>query len=203
MSYNSPMFKRTPAGLNGWLSPLWLTLLVCSSVAFSLRFACATPFAAFSAAAALTLDRRDAVLLTGGAWFANQLVGFTLLNYPCTLSSIGWGLALGLAAMLATFGARWATRACEGLPWVAGYLAALLAAFAVFEGVLFMAGLLILGGMEAFGLKFVSWIFVINAGAFLGLVILHGLARVLGFIPAPVAGPLITQRRAIVESDVR
>ena len=193
MSYKVPMFKRPPASLNGWLSPLWLTLLVCSSVAFSLRFACATPFAAFSAAATLTLDRRDAVLLTGGVWFANQLVGFTLLNYPWTASSVGWGLALGLAAMLATFGARCATRMCEGLPWVAGHLAALLAAFAVFEGVLFIAGLFILGGMEAFGLRIVSWIFVINAGAFLGLLILHRLARALGFKPARVAGRLLAR----------
>jgi hypothetical protein len=187
------MFKRPPACLNRWLSPLWLTLLVCSSVAFSLRFACATPFAAFSAAAALTLDRRDTVLLTGAVWFANQLVGFTLLNYPWTASSVGWGLALGLAAMLATFGARWATRACEGLPRVAGHLAAFLAAFAVFEGVLFMAGLFILGGMEAFGLRIVSWIFVINTGAFLGLLILHKLARLLGFNPARVADGVLAR----------
>jgi hypothetical protein len=193
MNYKSPMFKRSPARLNGWLGLLWLALLVCSSVAFSLRFACATPFAAFSAAAALTLDRRDAVLLTGGVWFANQLVGFTLLNYPWTVSSIGWGLALGLAAMLATFGARWTTRTCEGLPWVAGHLAALLAAFAVFEGALFLVGLFILGGIENFGLRIVSWIFVINAGAFLGLLILHRLARLLGFNPARVPGRLLAR----------
>jgi hypothetical protein len=193
MNYKSPMFKRPPASLNGWLSPLWLALLVCSSVAFSLGFACATPFAAFSAVAALTLDRRDAVFLTGGVWFANQFVGFTLLHYPWTVSSIGWGFALGLAAMLATFGARWATRTCEGLPWVAEHLAALLAAFAVFEGVLFMVGLFILGGMEAFGLRIVSWIFVINAGAFLGLLILHRLVRLLGFKPARVAGRLLAR----------
>lgn len=196
MNYKSPMFKRPPAGLNGWLGPLWLTLLVCFSVAFSLRFACVTPFAAFSAAAAVTLNRRDAVLLSGGVWFANQLVGFTLLNYPWTVSSIGWGGALGLAAVLATFGARWAARKCRGLPWVAGYLAAFLAAFAVFEGVLFMVGLFLLGGLAAFGLRIVSGILVINAGAFLGLLILHGLARVMGCRPAPVVGPLITQRRA-------
>lgn len=193
MSYNAPIFKRPPAGLNGWLSPLWLALLVCSSVAFSLGFACATPFAAFSAAAALTLDRRDAGLLTGGVWSANQLVGFTLLNYPCTVSSVGWGLALGLAAMLATFGACWATRAWGGLPWAAGHLAAFLAAFAVFEGVLFMAGLFILGGMEDFKLRVVNWVFVINAGAFLGLLILHGLARVLGFNPARASGRLLAR----------
>ncbi|MBV9488576.1 MAG: hypothetical protein JO069_02470, partial [Verrucomicrobia bacterium] len=121
---------------------------------------------------------------------ANQWAGFILLNYPWTVSSIGWGLALGLAAMLATFGARWATRTCEGLPWVMGHLAALLAAFAVFEGFLFVVGFFFLGGMEDFEPRIVSWMFVINAGAFLSLLILHRLARVLGLNRARVARPL-------------
>ena len=40
----------------------------------SLAFACATPFAAFAAAAACTLPRRDAVTLSVGAWLANQVL---------------------------------------------------------------------------------------------------------------------------------
>src|SRR6266849_5556558 len=38
----------------GWGHPLWLALLVAASAAFSFVFACATPFAAFGAAAVLT-----------------------------------------------------------------------------------------------------------------------------------------------------
>jgi hypothetical protein len=121
------------------------------------------------------------------------MVGFTLLNNTWTVSSIGWGVALGLAAMLATFGARWAARTCDRLPWVAGHLTAFLAAFAVFEGVLFMAGLFLLGGMDAFALRIVSWIFVINAGAFFGLLILHRLARALGFNPARISDRVLAR----------
>jgi hypothetical protein len=34
----------------GWRRPIWIALLVAASIAFSLGFACATPFAAFAAA---------------------------------------------------------------------------------------------------------------------------------------------------------
>jgi hypothetical protein len=66
---NSPVIRKS-------CHHLWLALLVCANIAFSFSFACATPFAAFSTAAALTLNRRDAMLLTGAVWPANQFVGF-------------------------------------------------------------------------------------------------------------------------------
>ena len=63
-----------------WRRLVWFGLLISASVAFSLGLACATPFAAFGAAAALTLLRRDALVLVTSVWFANQLVGFTMLE---------------------------------------------------------------------------------------------------------------------------
>jgi hypothetical protein len=53
---------------------------VCASVAFSRSFTCATPFAALSTAAVLNLNPRDAVVLTGAVWVANQFVGYTILR---------------------------------------------------------------------------------------------------------------------------
>jgi len=58
----------------GWGHEVWLALLVAASAAFSFVFACATPFAAFGAAAALTLSRRDALRLTVAVWLANQVI---------------------------------------------------------------------------------------------------------------------------------
>jgi hypothetical protein len=46
-----------------WRHPLWLGWLVAAGVVFSLGLACSVPLAAFAAAAALTLSRRDALLL--------------------------------------------------------------------------------------------------------------------------------------------
>ena len=54
----------------GWRRAFWLGFLVAASVAFSFAFACATPFAAFAAAAAFTLPRRDAITLSMGVWLA-------------------------------------------------------------------------------------------------------------------------------------
>jgi len=184
--------KSDVPSLSGWRWYFWLVLLVCCSVAFSLSFACATPFATFSAIGALTLSRRDSAVLTAGVWFANQVVGFTMLKYPWTVSCVAWGIALGLAAMLATFAARWVTDALVGKAWIARYAAALLAAFAVFEVILFLVGLLILGGMEGFSLAIVSRIFAINGGAFLAISILNWCTRGLGLSPARVSQPLIT-----------
>jgi hypothetical protein len=65
-----------------WRRLLWLTVLVASSVAFSLGFACATPFAAFAAAAVLTLPRKDALLLMAAVWLANQAVGMAFSTIP-------------------------------------------------------------------------------------------------------------------------
>ena len=90
-----------------WRHPLWLGLLVAASVAFSLGLACAVPFAAFAVAAALSLSRRDALILILLVCLANQLVGFTVLHYPWTLSTFTWGVVLGAVAVLATWASQW------------------------------------------------------------------------------------------------
>jgi hypothetical protein len=46
--------QHSPSASAGWRHLFWLALLVGASIAFSLGFACAIPFAAFAAAAALT-----------------------------------------------------------------------------------------------------------------------------------------------------
>ncbi len=109
-----PVFDRQadqaispPPGPRDWRHPLWLGLLVGTSLVFSLGLACAVPLAAFAAAAALSLSRRDALLLILLVWAANQLVGFTLLDYPWTASTFAWGAALGIVAVLATLAGQW------------------------------------------------------------------------------------------------
>jgi hypothetical protein len=93
-----------------WRHPLWLALLVSASVVFSLGLACAAPFTAFGAAAALTLSRRDALVLVMSVWLANQPVGFTLLHYPWTANAFAWGVALGVVAVLATLASQWVAK---------------------------------------------------------------------------------------------
>lgn len=169
---------------------LWLSLLVAASLMFSLGLACATPLAAFAAVAALTSSRRDALVLILSVWLANQFVGFTILGYPWTASTFAWGVALGAAAVFATLAGQWTASRSADAARVVRFLATALAAFAAYEAALFVVAATLLGGTEDFTAAILGWIFVINAAAFVGLLVLHRLAVSAGL----VAGPAIPVR---------
>lgn len=170
------------AGDTGWSHQLWLALLVAASAAFSFVFACATPFAAFAAAAALTLSRRDALRLTVAVWLANQVLGYAVLKYPWTANSFAWGAVLGAAALLTTVAARGVALRLAGRGYAVRALATLLAAFMVYEGVLFAVAVAWLGGTESFTLLIVGRIFSVNVVAFIGLYALHRVGVAVGLI---------------------
>ena len=159
--------SRQPPGVApapmGWRHALWLAVLVAASVAFSLGFACAVPFAAFAAAVALTLGCREALYLTGALWLANQLIGFGVLHYPRDAGTFTWGAVLGIVAVLTTF---------------AG-------AFIVYEGSLFVVSATWLGGTEVFAPAIVIRILAINAVAFAGLLVLNRFGGVAGLTAKP------------------
>jgi len=169
-----------------WRRPLWLALLVAASIAFTLGFACAVPLAAFAAAAALTLPRRDALLLIGAVWLANQVVGFAILGYPWQADALAWGAALGAIAIAATLAAQRTATRVEKAGTAVAALAAFAAAFAVYEGTLFAISA-VLGMTEDFAPDIVAWIFAMNAGAMIGLMLLHRLGTIVGLAPAPPA----------------
>ena len=174
MQQQSSLTRRAPPHL------LWVSLLAAASVMFSLGLACATPLAAFAAAAALTSSRRDALVLIISVWFANQLVGFSMLGYPWTASTFAWGVALGAAAVLATLAGQWtATRSADAAR-IVSFLTTGLAAFAAYEAALFVVAFTWLGGTEDFTVAILGRIFVINAAALVGLLVLHLLAVSIG-----------------------
>src|SRR5215469_7960355 len=87
------------------------SLLVGATIILSGRYACAVPFAALAALAAVASDRKNGFILIGATWLANQAVGFAFLNYPLEFQSIAWGLMLGISAALSLFAARFALTA--------------------------------------------------------------------------------------------
>jgi hypothetical protein len=180
-----PSYPRTET----WRRPFWLALLVTASVAFSLGFACAMPFAAVCAVAACTLPRRDAYYAAGAVWVANQAIGLVFLHYPWTANCLAWGAALGLSALLCTLAARWTTRRVLGLhPWAACAVA-FAASFAVFEAAL-AAFSVALGGAEDFTPSIVARVFAINAVALVGLFALNRAGAFLGIAdPSPAGLP--------------
>jgi hypothetical protein len=159
---------------------LWIALIVASSFLFSFVFACATPLAAVACLAAVTMSRRQAFAWVGVAWFANQTVGYLVLDYPRTWDSFGWGAAIGVAALIATVGAQVAARI--SLRPVVSLVAAFVAAFLVYEGTLFAASAILPSGAEAFSLPSMGLILWVNAVALSGLFVAYRVAVAIGLI---------------------
>jgi len=171
--------------LGSWRYVLWLALLVASSVAFTFGLACAVPFAAYGAVAALTMRRRDALLLVTTVWLANQLIGFTILDYPWTANTVAWGFALGMVALLATLASQWSIQLLNGPNRLAVLLAAFVTAFVAYEGGLLIVAATMLGGTEDFTSAIVTRILEINAAAYVGLLVLDQLAFAGGLAVTP------------------
>jgi hypothetical protein len=169
---------------------LWLAILVVATVGFTLVFACAAPFAAFGAAAALTLSRRDALVVTIALWLANQLTGFVVVGYPLTANSAAWAPALAIAAVLATLTAQWSAQRLRGTRGILRALATLVVAFGVYEVAIFLVSVTLLGGLEMYAPTIVGQVFVTNVAALVGLYGLNRLGGRLGLrrrVEAPVS----------------
>ena len=190
------MQQQSRSLLAPWRHFLWLAVLVATSIALTLGLACAVPLAAFAAAAALTLPRRDALVLIVAVWLANQLVGFAALDYPPTASTFAWGAALGAVAILATLAGQWAVGHSLGAGRAVGYVAMFLVAFAVYEATLFAISAELLGGTEIYTLAIQGRILAVNAIAFAGLLALHRLAVSVGFAAIPTIKPSLKESHA-------
>ena len=177
----------TSAFAAGWRHHWWLGLLIAASLAFTLGFACAVPFAALGAVSAMTLPRRDALLLTVALWLINQVIGFAVLHYPWDGMTLAWGAALGGVAVLSTAAAQAAMR---GRGLVVTAATSFVAAFLVYEGGLCLISASVMGGAEDFAAAIVVRILEINAAAFVALLAaallaVLGLRAGLGRAPTP------------------
>ena len=175
----------------GWRHHLWLAALVGASVAFTLGFACAVPFAAFGAIAAMTLPRRDALLVTLALWLVNQIVGFAILHYPTDGLTLLWGAVLGGVAVLSAVAAQAMMRR-SGI--AAAALTSFAAAFLAYEGSLYIVSATALGGTEDFTLAIIARILAINAAAFAGLLAISLLVTAArGGLPSRAAAPIASR----------
>lgn len=150
--------------LEGGAKLAWPVALGLSAVLGSMALACMLPFAGVAAVAALTADARRGAGVVLAVWLANQGVGYGLLGYPVDAYSISWGLAIGAATLAAFFGAREAVR----LHW----LAAPLAAFALYEGLLY-AFAHVAGGLHTFTPEIVAQVATNDGLWFAGLIALR------------------------------
>lgn len=139
---------------------LWPSFLAAATIAGTLATACMMPFVALATVAAATTGRAQAAIAVLGAWAVNQLIGFGLLGYPLDRGAIGWGLALGVAAMAVMI----ATRAAIGeRPGLGRVVVAFVGGFAFYEGLLF-GWALVAGGTGTFTPAIVARLFANEAG---------------------------------------
>ena len=169
---------------------LWLAMLTAASLIFSYGLACAAPMAAFAAIGALTLPRREAVILVVAVWLANQLAGFVLLDYPTSANSIAWGVVIGVAALAGLVAAQIVAARMANQNPIALWISAFLAAFVVYQIALFIPGVVALGGLASFAPAVVLEVFLLNAMAFAGLAGFHRIGIATGFVDASDARSL-------------
>ena len=161
----------------------WIGLLTGACALLTLQFACATPFAALGALAAVHMSRRDALFLAVSAWLANQAIGYGVLGYPNALSTHAWGIAIGIAGVLAVAAARPVAarvRATRGA--ITATLAAFVAATTVYQVALYPWSLILPGGASAFSVGVVTYVLKWNVIALAVLVVLHQIALRVGLV---------------------
>lgn len=165
-------------------SALWVALLTAASTATTLALACATPFPALAALAAVHMRRREGVALMVLAWLASQFVGFVLLGYPRDGSTLAWGFALGTAAVGSALAGYAAVRALNYRSVAARLALAYAAGFTAYKGII-VGWALVLGGLHtATALDLLAEQFVRNGAILIGLYALYRLLVAAG-VPAP------------------
>jgi len=165
-------------------SALWVALLTAASTATTLALACATPFPALAALAAVHLRRPSGVALMLLAWLASQCVGFFLLGYPRDGSTLAWGFALGTAAVASALAGYAAVQALRYRLVAARLSLAYAAGFTAYKGII-VGWALVLGGLHtATAPDLLAEQFVRNGAILIGL---YGFYRLLVATGIPAA----------------
>jgi hypothetical protein len=173
-----------------WQRTTWVGVLTLAAIVSTFTLACATPFAALIALAVLFLPRKDAWLLIGINFAANQAIGFAFLHYPLTLSCFLGGFNLALACVVSAIAAMAAQKALVRTGPLLSVLGVFAASAVVFQAVLHVG---LAWRPDEMDLRTDLDIIYLNGLAFLGLLAMQyaamafGLAAPRGATRAPAA----------------
>lgn len=169
-------------------SSLWIVLLTAASTVTTLALACATPFPALAALAAVHMRRKDGILLMLVAWLASQIVGFGILGYPHDIGTLGWGTTLAVAAIGSALAAHAALAGLSARPRAVRLMIAYVAAFAAFKAVVFLGSLGLGGTATVLAPALMAEQFVRNGAVLIGLLALYQGLVAMGMPSARQAG---------------
>jgi hypothetical protein len=155
---------------------IWAAALTVVTLITTVELACATPFPALAATAALFFPRKDAFMLIGANFLLNQAVGFGLMHWPMTAWIGGLHLATACAACL--IAASLAHRVLHNHA-TGSAIGTFLASFFAFEASLFLT---LSGSHGMADLQVYLYIFYINGLSFAALLAMQGLATAVGLV---------------------
>ena len=150
----------------------WTTILTMAVMGATFALSCLTPFAALAVALAGTIGLRASLRLMIGIWLANQVIGFGFFNFPLTVNTILFGIAIGGAAVLTTIVASVVIKYMSDRAAPLRLGVALLVSFAAYEIVLLPAAVFF-GDLETFQPAIVAQLGLINAISLVGMVVLN------------------------------
>lgn len=171
-------------------STLWIVLLTVASTVTTLALACATPFPALAALAAVHMHRRDGILLMLAAWAASQVVGFGVHHYPHDPRTLAWGVALATAATAAVIAADFAIKRVGFLPVYARLAIGYVVAFVAFKLTVLIWAFGLGGVATTLSPVFTARLFLRNGEILVGLFALYHVLRAIG-VPAARAEPVM------------
>jgi hypothetical protein len=159
---------------------MWIGLMTIASTLMTLVLACATPFPALTALAAVHVRRTEGLLLIGAAWIMSQAVGFGLLDYPVDATNVAWSVALGTASVGSLLIARLSIARLSGVPVIARLIVAYVTAYVGFKIVVLGWSFVLDDGWAAFTAKVLLRQFLRYGAILIGLVLLHRVLEVAG-----------------------
>lgn len=154
---------------------LWVGLMTLASTVTTLALACATPFPALAAVAALYVRRQEGIILMLAAWAVSQGVGYCMLGYEMTGENGVWAVTMALAAIAALLGADGVAGRLAGARSTLRLVAAYGTAFALFKLVVLVGAFLLDSGWAAFAPDIMARQFVRYAMILAGLLVLQNL----------------------------
>ncbi|WP_311267640.1 hypothetical protein [Sphingobium sp. WCS2017Hpa-17] len=170
---------------------LWVGLMTLASTVTTLALACATPFPALAAIAALHVRRQEGIILMLAAWAVSQGVGYCLLGYEMTGENSVWAVTMALAAIAALLGADGVAGRLAGAHPALRLAAAYGVAFVAFKLVVLGGAFLLGSGWAAFAPNILARQFGRYAMILAGLLLLQHLVDRSGLLRGAARGQAV------------
>ncbi|MBF2055983.1 MAG: hypothetical protein IGQ45_01925 [Cyanobacterium sp. T60_A2020_053] len=155
-------------------SSIWFFSLLALGSFSNVVFTCALPLVGFGALASTSLSKSKAIITILLMWLVNQVIGFTMRDYPLDFSTFAWGVVILLGGLLATmFGLfRFERYSSSFRQYLISIFASLMIGYIAYQAMIWVGGA-VLGGLHGFNLAVLWQVFSVNALWTIALMVVH------------------------------